>query len=67
MAALVYVLKKKAKQSFWLYVKGCSFVSNTWKACPIKLNLTHLNVNFFVIVVNCIVWQNVISENSLVL
>ena len=29
IAALIYVSKKKAKRSFWLYVKECPFVRNT--------------------------------------
>ena len=41
IAALIYVSKKKAMQSFWLYVKECSFVSNTCKKCSIEMNLTN--------------------------
>ena len=33
-------LKKEGEQSFWLYVEERSFVSNTLKKCPIKMNLT---------------------------
>ena len=38
IAALIYVSKKEGKLSFSLYIKECSFVSNTYKKCPIKMN-----------------------------
>ena len=40
-ATFIHIPKKKAEQLFLLYVKECSYASNTLKTCPFKMNLTH--------------------------
>ena len=37
LAALMYVSKKNAKQSIWLYIKEYAFMSNTEKFVHFKL------------------------------
>ena len=38
---------KNESKTINMYVKECSFVSNTWKTFQIKMSLTFLNVNFW--------------------
>ena len=48
----MFVLKKNAKQSIWLYIKECAFMSNTWEICLLQMNLKHLKCKFPEIRVN---------------
>ena len=41
IAALMFVSKTNAKQPIWLYIKECAFICNTWKTCPLQINLKH--------------------------
>ena len=67
IAALMYVSKKNAKQSIWLYIKECAFMSNTWKFCPLQINLKHLKCKFFEIGVNSFIWHILSVEDPLFL
>ena len=49
-------LKKECKQPIWLYIKECAFTSNTWKMCPLQIDLKHLKCKFFEIGVNSFIW-----------
>ena len=48
----MFVLKKNAKQSIWLYIKECAIMINTWEISLLQMNLKHLKCKFPEIRVN---------------
>ena len=44
--SFILCLEKEGRTIIWIVNKEHSFVRKTWKTCPSKVNLMHLNVNF---------------------